>query len=85
MLNIKMKELNREDILKLSGGNCRPSGQTYPAVICDNVERYDPTKNIPPWVQGAVGGAVANARGGPGGMALGALGGAIGGGAFARG
>ncbi len=61
----------------MSGG-CRPSGSTYPAMICDNVKPDYP--HVPGWVQGAVGGAIANAGGGVGGVVRGAVGGAIAGG-----
>jgi outer membrane lipoprotein SlyB len=77
-----MRSIKEKWLSFISGSGCRPSGQTYPAVICDNANRYDPTKNlnIPNWVTGAVGGAVANARGGLVGIGIGAVGGAIGGG-----
>jgi hypothetical protein len=32
-----MQKLAKEDALKVSGAGCRPSGQTYPAVICDGI------------------------------------------------
>jgi hypothetical protein len=62
----------------ISGGNCRPSGKTYP--ICDNARPSNP----PTWVSGALRGAIAGARGGWVGAGLGAVGGTIAGGGLNR-
>lgn len=58
-----MQIISFEKIGDVSGGDCRSSGSTYPAVICDNAKPNYP--DLPGWAQGAIGGAIANARGGP--------------------
>jgi hypothetical protein len=61
---------------------CRPSGQTYPAVICEGLPTPEPNPHGQAVLMGAVGGAIAGARGGAAGILLGATGGMIAAGAI---
>ena len=79
-----MKNIDTSLTSQISGANvvCYPSGQTYPAVICEGIPTPVPNPEAQAIFMGAVGGAVAGGRGGPWGIGLGAVGGAIAAGAL---